>query len=167
MPVLFWLTLIRTLTGTSVHHDARRDGMGRHDRQMTPAHGSSDEQGPRCGAILVDIYRIGGTRMKEKKDPAILKAFGSLSRSSFSSTVTHAFSWPIKGKVGHPIRGIATHHINLDSNSSNPEPIRTRKHTARNRLSSWHPFAPLTRDLGAVPLSTICIPYYELFVLVT
>ena len=49
--------------------------------------------------------------MKEKKDPMILKSFGSLSRSSFSYAVTHAFSWPIKGKVVRLIKGIATHHI--------------------------------------------------------
>ena len=29
----------------AVHHDVRRDGVERHDRQMTPAHGASDEQG--------------------------------------------------------------------------------------------------------------------------
>ena len=40
--------------------------------------------------------------MKEKKDPMILKAFFSLSFFSFSSTVTRAFSSPIKGKAGRP-----------------------------------------------------------------
>ena len=45
VPVLFCLTLVRTLIGASVHHDVRRDGMERHDRQMMPAHGVSDEQG--------------------------------------------------------------------------------------------------------------------------
>ena len=45
VPVLFYLTLVRTLIGTSVHHDVRRDGVERHDRQMTPAYGVSDKQG--------------------------------------------------------------------------------------------------------------------------
>ena len=96
--------------------------------------------------------------MKEK-DPAILEDF-SFSFSSFPSTVTHAFPWPIKGKARHPIRGIATHHINSDLNPLNLEPIRAHKHIARKRPSSRHPFVPLTRDLGPVPLSTICNPYY-------
>ena len=98
--------------------------------------------------------------MKEKKDPTILEDFFSFSFSSFPSTVTHAFPWPIKGKAGRPIRGIATHRINSDSN---PEPMRTHKHTAGKRPSSRHPFAPLTRDLGHVTLSTVCNPYYKLF----
>ena len=42
--VLFCLTLVRTLTGASVHHDVSRDGVERHDRQMMAAHGASDEQ---------------------------------------------------------------------------------------------------------------------------
>ena len=105
--------------------------------------------------------------MKEKKDPAILEDFFSLSFSSFPSTITRAFPWPIKGKAGRPIRGIATHRIDLNSNPSNPELIKTHKHTAEKRPSSRHLFAPLTRHLGHVPLSTVCNPYYKLSVLVT
>ena len=45
VPVMFSLILVRTLTDASVHHDVRRDGVERHDRQMTLAHGASDEQG--------------------------------------------------------------------------------------------------------------------------
>jgi len=104
--------------------------------------------------------------MKEK-DPVILEDFFSFSFSSFHSIVTRAFPWPIKRKAGHPIRIIATHRINWDSNPSNPELIRTHKHTAGKRPSSRHPFAPLIRDLGPVPLTTVCNPYYELSVLVT
>ena len=44
VPALFCLTLVRTLIGVSVHHDVRRDGVERHDRQMVPTHGASDEQ---------------------------------------------------------------------------------------------------------------------------
>ena len=43
--MLFCLIVVQTLIGTSVHHDVRRDGVEHHDRQMTPAHGASDEQG--------------------------------------------------------------------------------------------------------------------------
>ena len=43
VPVLFCLILIRMLTGTLVHHDIRRDGVERHDRQMTLMHGASNE----------------------------------------------------------------------------------------------------------------------------
>jgi len=105
----------------------------------------------------------------EEKDPTILVDFFSFSFLSFPSTVTRAFPW--KGKAGLPMREtrgrIETHHTNSDSN---PEPIRTHKHTAEKRPSPRHPFTPLTRDLGHVPLSTVCNLYYdhyELLVLVT
>ena len=45
LEMLFCLILVRTLTGASVHYDVRWDGVERHDRQMTSAHGTSDEQG--------------------------------------------------------------------------------------------------------------------------
>ena len=45
VPVLFCLTLVRTLTGVSVHHDVRLDRVERHDRETMPAHGTSDGQG--------------------------------------------------------------------------------------------------------------------------
>ena len=44
VPVLFCLTLLRTLTGASVHHDVRQNGVEHHDRRMMHAHGASDEQ---------------------------------------------------------------------------------------------------------------------------
>ena len=103
--MLFCLTLVRTLTGASVHHDVRRDGVERHDRQMTPAHGASDEQGREMEPSLIDIYRIGETRMKEKKDPTTLEAFFSLWFFSFSSSITRAFPSPIKGEAGRPMKG--------------------------------------------------------------
>ena len=43
--------------------------------------------------------------MKDEKDPAILKDFFSLVLL-FSSAVTRAFPWPIKGKAGRPMKGI-------------------------------------------------------------
>ena len=43
--MLFCLTLVRTLTGASVHHDVHQDGVERHDPQTTPAHSASDGQG--------------------------------------------------------------------------------------------------------------------------
>ena len=43
--VLFDLTLVQGLTGASVHHDVRQDGVERHDREMMPAHGASGGQG--------------------------------------------------------------------------------------------------------------------------
>ena len=48
---------------------------------------------------------IGGARMKEKKDPAALEAFFSLSFFSFSSSVTRTFPSPIKQEVGRPLKG--------------------------------------------------------------
>ena len=109
--MLFCLTLVRALIGASVHHDVRQDEVECHDRETTPAHGTSDGQGHDMELSLLKS-RVGGTRMEEKKDPTILEDFFSF--SSFPSTVTRAFPWPIKGKAGCPIRGIATHGIDLD-----------------------------------------------------
>ena len=50
--------------------------------------------------------------MKDKKDQAILKAFFSLILLFFS-IVTRAFPWPIKGKAGHPMKGIDPSRIDL------------------------------------------------------
>ena len=76
------------------------------------------------------------TRMKEKKNPATLEAFFSLSFFYFSSSVTRAFPSSIKREVGHPKEG--------DLN------IRARhEHTAEWQASSQHPFTPSTRDLGS------------------
>ena len=43
--------------------------------------------------------------MKEKKDPATLEVFFSLSFFSFSFSVTRAFPSPIKGEAGHLMKG--------------------------------------------------------------
>ena len=45
VPVLFCLILVRTLIGTSINHDVRWDGVERYDQQITPVHGTNDEQG--------------------------------------------------------------------------------------------------------------------------
>ena len=109
--------------------------------------------------------------MKDKKDPAVLKAGLSLSFLLFSSVVTHAFPWFIKGKAGRPRMGIGSIQASPDriiTNPSNLEPTRTQhKHTAERQPSSRHPFTLSTRDLGPIPLSPVCNPYYKLSVLVT
>ena len=74
----------------------------------------------------------------------------------FSFNVTCAFPWPIKGKVGHPIKGEGT-ASDQERLASNLEQI------AEQRPSSRYPFVLFTRDLGPVPLSPVCNPYYELF----
>ena len=74
----------------------------------------------------------------------------------FSPVVTCAFPWPIKGKAGRPIKGHRT--------ASDQRPLASNlEHIAEQRPSSRHPFVLSTRDLGPVPLSPICNPYYELF----
>ena len=45
VPVLFCITLVQALIDASVHHDVRQDGVKRHDRKTTLAHGASDGQG--------------------------------------------------------------------------------------------------------------------------
>ena len=64
---------------------------------------------------LFIIYRIDGTRMKEKKDPATLEAFFSLSFFSFSSSITCAFPLPIKGKAGRPYHGTEQEKANQNT----------------------------------------------------
>ena len=67
--------------------------------------------------------------MKEKKDPVTLKAFVSLSLVLlFSSVVTYAFPWPIKGKAGHPMKGInqSTHQDSIGSRSAQEHDMSTR-----------------------------------------
>ena len=105
----------------------------------------------------------------EKKDPTILEDFFSFSSSSFSS-ITRAFPWPIKGKAGHPMKGTRTHRNKSPQLGLKPIEPRTDQNTqahSRETIESWHPFAPLIRDLGHVPLSTVYNPYYELSVLAT
>ena len=60
--VLFCLTLVQTLIGASVHHNVRRDGVERHDWQMTSAYGASDEQGHDMEpSLLTSIGSMGPT----------------------------------------------------------------------------------------------------------
>ena len=91
--------------------------------------------------------------MKEK-DSAILEAFFSLSFFSFSSTVIHAFSWPVKGKAGRPMKGMGP-----DPHEAEPRDKNTRarhEHMAEQQSSFQHPFTPFTRDLGSF-LSLVCL----------
>ena len=82
--------------------------------------------------------------MKDKKDPAILKDSLSLALL-FSSVVTRAFSWPIKGKVGMALRGIAPHQIKTTS-------IEPRTHSrAATELST--PVHSFHQRLGILSLS--------------
>ena len=72
-----------------------------------------------------------------------------------------AFPWPIKGKVGHPTKG---HQKNNPSHNIILEPVASNlEHIAEQRPSSRYPFVLSTRDLGPVPLSPVCNPYYKLF----
>ena len=91
-----------------------------------------------------------------------MKDFFCLWFSSFLPSVIPALSWPIKGKAGHPTKGIdspyhISHHITAEPLASNLE------HIAEQRPSSRHLFDLSIRDLRPIPLSPVCNPYYELF----
>ena len=86
--------------------------------------------------------------MKEKKDPATLGAFFSLSFFSFFSSVTRAFPSSIKGEAGRPIKG------RLDRGDL--DIIARHEHMTKRQASSQHPFTPSTRDLGSSP-SLACL----------
>ena len=98
---------------------------------------------------------IDGTRMKEKKDTAILEAFFSLSFFSFSSSVTHAFPSSIKGEAGRPYQG------------SRQEIKKTQEHDTSRQLSGNRALntrslpPPETWDPLSLSLSPICNPYYK------
>ena len=86
----------------------------------------------------------------------------------FSPVVTRAFPWPIKRKAGRPTKGIdrsiEARPDRTIANSSNLEPTRTQhKHKAEQQSSSRHLFTLSIRDLGPIPLSPVCNPYYKLF----
>ena len=116
----------------------------------------------RRGAVPTTACHISEARTEEKEEPVSLKDFLCLSFSYFLPSVIHALPWPIKGKVGHPTKGIdsphrTSHHIIAEPLASNLE------HIAEQRPSSRHPFDLSIRDLGPVPLSPVCNPYYEFF----
>ena len=98
--------------------------------------------------------------MKEKMDPAILKAFffslslssPSLSRSSlFSSAVIHAFPSPIKGEEGRPMKWGPDHEI------------KTQEHDTSTRLSGNRALSTRSllppETLYYFSLSPVCNPY--------
>ena len=92
--------------------------------------------------------------MKEKKDPVILEAFFSLSFFSFSSVVTRAFPWPIKGKARRPMEVIDPSSTDRITLNRSEHKINTQEHdtnTAEQRSSSQHPFTLSTKDLGSFP----------------
>ena len=95
---------------------------------------------------------IDETRIKEK-DPATLEAFFSLSFFYFSSSVTRAFPWSIKGEAGRPMRGIEI----------STRETETRQHNTSTRLSGKRALS--TRSLlppetwDPLPLSPVCNLY--------
>ena len=105
------------------------------------------------------IYRVSGTHVKRRMTHPREPYFSFLFPSS-PSTVTPAFPWPIKGKVGHPTKG---HRI-----IGSPHCIRSRalasnlKHIVEQRLSSQtHSFyPPETWDLSLS--RQFVTPYYKL-----
>ena len=58
--MLFYLTLVRALIGVLVHHDVRKDGVERYDREMTPTHGASDRQGHDVELSLLTSTGLAG-----------------------------------------------------------------------------------------------------------
>ena len=95
--------------------------------------------------------------MREKKDPAILEAFFSLSFFSFSSAVTRPFPSPIKGEAGHPMKG------DLDPHEIGSGDKKTQEHDTSTWLSSKRALS--TRLLlpsetwDPLPLLSVCNPY--------
>ena len=92
---------------------------------------------------LVSRAGIGG-----KEDPAPSKDLLYPLVFHLSPICNPCSPWSIKGVAGHPTKGTDRFHT---------------QHTTKQQLSSWRPFDLSIRDLGHVPLSTACTPYYEPF----
>ena len=98
------------------------------------------------------VYCVSTTGSEEKEDPAPSKDLLCLWFFFFLPSVILASPWSIKGKAGHPTKGM--NRFNTPRISS---------HIAEQQPSSQRPFNHSIRDLGPVPLSPICTPYYEPF----
>jgi len=96
---------------------------------------------------------LAGQAQGKRKTRLPRRTFSTFGFFLFLPSVTPAPPWSIKGRAGHPTKGTDR----FDT-----------QHTTKQQLSSWRPFDLSIRDLGLVPLSTVCTPYYEPFsVLIT
>ena len=92
----------------------------------------------------IDIYKVVRTRMKEKKDPAILEAFLSLVPLLFLlCNPCFPFAYKRGSRAPLPEAGPREKHTGAQ-----------HEHTAEQRSSSQHPFTPSTEDLGSSPSLT-------------
>ena len=100
--------------------------------------------------VVCHVSRAGS---REKEDPTPSKDLLYLWFFSLSPIYNLCSPpWSIKGRVGHPTKGrdqFDTSHTTLP--------------TAEQQPSSRYSFNLSIRDLGPVPLSTVCTPYYEPF----
>ena len=159
------LLSIWSMISTLVCHAAHQGGMGCDNPLTMPGHRiisghvlnvalswSADMRptwGCPCHRLPCQRGPHGG-----KEGPATLKDFLCLSFSFFLPSVTRALPWPIKGKAGHPSKGISSrhrtsHHITAEPLASNLE------HIAEQQPSSQHRFDLSIRDLGPVPLARL------------
>ena len=73
--------------------------------------------------------------MKEKKDPATLEAFFSLSFFYFSSSVTHAFSLSIKVEAGRLMEEGKKHEVGTQEHDTSTWLSDKRALSTRSLLS--------------------------------
>jgi hypothetical protein len=123
---LWHLTPVRFSSRAPVAHTTCQDGTGCHDRLMMPVCGASGKWGhdvepspssstPRCGAIPIVIYRIGGTHARSLMTMWPQKPFSS----SFS--LSHvAFTFPLTYKRGDR----TPHRVGTGSNRIQPNSVR-------------------------------------------
>ena len=87
-----------------------------------------------------------GQAQGERKTRLLRRSFSTFGFFLFLPFVTPAPPWSIKGRAGQPTKGTDRFHTQHIT------------HTAKQQPSSWHPFDHSIRDLGHVPLLTICNP---------
>ena len=91
---------------------------------------------------------IAGQDRGERKTQHLQRTLSVSGFFLFLPSIIPAPSWSIKGRIGCPTKGMDRFHT---------------QHIAKRQPSSWHPFDLSIRDLGHVPLSTVCTPYYKPF----
>ena len=116
---------------------------------MRPEHGPIRFSEHAIPSIVCHVSRAGS---REKEDPVSLKDRLYLWFFPLSPICNPCSPLVFKRRARHPAKGTDRFHTQ-----------HITQHIAKQQPSSWHPFDPSIRDLGPVPLLTVCTPYYEPF----
>ena len=104
------------------------------------------------GAIPGTVYHVSGTRSEENEDPAPSKDLLSLWIFFFLPSVTPAPPLSIKGKAGHPIKGMDRFHTHHTTQLSSIQALSTLSSFPSETwdLSLSRPFVPPITNLSVL-----------------